>query len=232
MLIKRPDDLKSSEITSERDYRNRRAFMTGASAVFLGGLAACKNREASAADKTPPVVDAPGSLVTTKSTWSTDEKPTSFEDVTTYNNFYEFGLDKSDPSKNAGTLKTRPWTVAVEGAVAKPGTIGIEEVLRLPLEERIYRHRCVEAWSMVIPWVGVPLSTFLKRFEPTSAAKYVEFTTLVDTAQMPYQKTHVLDWPYIEGLRIDEAMHPLAILSVGLYGKVLPNQNGAPIRLV
>jgi sulfoxide reductase catalytic subunit YedY len=153
--------------------------------------------------------------------------------VTTYNNFYEFGTDKSDPAHNAHTLKPRPWSVAVEGLCNKPGTYGIEDIVKwFPAEERVYRMRCVEGWSMVIPWHGFPLRDFISRFEPTPAAKFVEFTTLLDWKQMPGQKSAVLDWPYIEGLRMDEAMHPLTLLATGLYGKALLNQNGAPIRLV
>jgi sulfoxide reductase catalytic subunit YedY len=158
---------------------------------------------------------------------------TDYEYVTTYNNFYEFGTGKSDPSENAGSLKTRPWQIRVDGECEKPGAIGIEDLLSgFTQEERIYRLRCVEAWSMVIPWVGFPLGDLLKRFQPTSRARYVRFETLFDPQQMPGQKRDILDWPYVEGLRIDEAMHPLTILSTGLYGEELPNQNGAPVRLV
>jgi sulfoxide reductase catalytic subunit YedY len=168
-----------------------------------------------------------------KSPLSTDEKLNTYKEVTTYNNFYEFGLDKGDPAKYSGSLKPSPWKVVVEGQCAKPGSYNMEDMMKwFPLEERIYRMRCVEAWSMVIPWVGFPLADFVKRFEPTSKAKFVKFTTLVDTKQMPGQTEPALPWPYVEGLRIDEAMHPLAMLAVGLYGEVLPNQNGAPIRLV
>jgi len=163
----------------------------------------------------------------------TMEKPTAYNDVTTYNNFYEFGTDKADPSKNAHTLKPRPWSVNVEGEVKRPGTLDIDALLKLaPLEERIYRLRCVEGWSMVIPWVGWPLQELIKRVEPTGNAKFVEFVTLADKAQMPGLRSSVLDWPYVEGLRLDEAMHPLTLLAFGLYGEVLPNQNGAPLRLV
>jgi sulfoxide reductase catalytic subunit YedY len=162
-----------------------------------------------------------------------DEEPTTYEGITTYNNFYEFGTDKGDPAANAGTLRPRPWTVRVEGEVAKPQTLGIETLLKwFPLEERVYRMRCVEAWSMVIPWVGIPLADVIKRVEPTSKAKYVEFVSLMDPVRMPGQRADVLPWPYVEGLRMDEATHPLTILAVGVYGEVLPNQNGAPIRLV
>jgi sulfoxide reductase catalytic subunit YedY len=169
----------------------------------------------------------------TKSPLSTDEKLNSYKDITTYNNFYEFGLDKADPGKYASTLRPRPWSVVVEGQCGKPGTYNIEDIMKwAPLEERIYRLRCVEAWSIVVPWIGYPLSEFIKRFEPTSKAKYVQFKTLVDPRQMPGQSEPALRWPYSEGLRMDEAMHPLTLLGLGLYGEVLPNQNGAPIRLV
>ena len=165
--------------------------------------------------------------------FSTDEERTSEEDATSYNNFYEFGSDKTDPKRNASSLRTRPWKVAIEGEVAKPAAVDLDALLAPhPLEERVYRLRCVEAWSMVIPWVGFPLGDLLRRFEPTSQAKFVELTTLLDPQQMPGQRRAVLQWPYVEGLRIDEAMHPLAILAVGMYGEVLPNQNGAPLRLV
>jgi sulfoxide reductase catalytic subunit YedY len=161
------------------------------------------------------------------------DKPTSYADITSYNNFYEFGTEKTDPARNAGSLKTRPWTVAVEGEVKKPTTFDLDTLLKLaPMEERIYRLRCVEGWSMVVPWVGYSLSELIKRVEPTGNAKYVQFVTLADKAQMPGLRSSVLDWPYVEGLRIDEAMHPLALLTFGLYGEVLPNQNGAPVRMV
>jgi sulfoxide reductase catalytic subunit YedY len=158
---------------------------------------------------------------------------TPFKDVTTYNNFYEFGVDKSDPAANAHFLRPRPWTIEFSGEISKPQTVDIDSLIKwFPLEERVYRMRCVEAWSMVIPWLGFPLAGLIKRLEPTSRAKYVAFTTLLDPAQMPGQRRRILDWPYVEGLRIDEAANPLTLLAVGLYGKQLPNQNGAPIRLV
>jgi sulfoxide reductase catalytic subunit YedY len=163
----------------------------------------------------------------------TMEKATAYADVTSYNNFYEFGTDKSDPARNAGTLKSRPWTVAIEGEVKKPGSFDLDTLLKLaPLEERVYRMRCVEGWSMVVPWIGFSLSELIKRVEPTGNAKFVQFVTLNDKAQMPGLRSAVLDWPYVEGLRLDEAMHPLALLTFGLYGEVLPNQSGAPVRLV
>jgi sulfoxide reductase catalytic subunit YedY len=165
--------------------------------------------------------------------FATDEETTPFEAASGYNNFYEFGTDKEDPAQNAGSLRPRPWSVRVDGEVAKPGEISLEALLAPhPVEERVYRLRCVEAWSMVIPWRGIPLGALLRRLEPTSRAKYVAFETLHDPAQMPGQRRSVLDWPYREGLRIDEAMHPLALLATGMYGRDLPNQNGAPLRLV
>jgi sulfoxide reductase catalytic subunit YedY len=178
----------------------------------------------------------PGLLAACESRGTTggqDDKLTPYEDVTTYNNFYEFGTDKGDPARNAHTLRARPWSVVVEGEVHRPGTFEVDELIRrFPPEERVYRLRCVEAWSMVIPWMGFPLASLLKAVEPTSQARFVAFTTLQDPEQMPGQKRGVLPWPYVEGLRLDEAMHPLTLLVTGLYGKTLPNQNGAPIRLV
>ena len=174
----------------------------------------------------PPAPAAPGP-------YDTDEEPTSYQAVTTYNNFYEFGLDKGDPAKNAHTLRARPWTISVEGEVVQPRVIDVDTLVQwFPPEERIYRMRCVEAWSMVIPWLGFPLAELIKRLEPTGNAKFVELVTLLDPQQMPWQRSRSLEWPYVEGLRMDEAMHPLTLIAVGLYGKVLPNQNGAPLRLV
>ena len=209
MLIRRPVDIKSSDITPEELFWSRREFIATAGGAALGSLLP---RTVSAQD---PV-----------------ERPTSYEGITTYNNFYEFGTDKDDPSKNAHTLRTRPWTVTVEGEVNKPKTYAIDDLIkRFPSEERVYRLRCVEAWSMVIPWLGFPLSKLLDDVQPKSTARFVAFTTLHDVAQMPGQRSGVLPWPYVEGLRLDEARHPLAILVTGLYGKPLPNQNGAPLRL-
>jgi len=228
MLIRRPPDIKSSEITDRKLYMNRRSLMR--SAGLIGGAAALGSlggltlgrRDAGAA-----------TLTTVKSPLSIDEPPTPKDKITTYNNYYEFGVEKSDPSENAGSLKTAPWSVAIEGECAKPATYALEDILKSEtLEDRVYRLRCVEAWSMVVPWVGFPLANLLKRVEPTANAKYVAFETLYAPDQMPGQRTRVLEWPYREGLRIDEAMHPLAILAVGLYGETLPNQDGAPIRLV
>jgi methionine sulfoxide reductase catalytic subunit len=178
-----------------------------------------------------PRVKIPGTIE--KSGWGKGEKLNEYQDIATYNNFYEFGTEKGDPAVNAHTLKTTPWKVKIDGLVSKPADYNLDDIVKpQALEERIYRLRCVERWSMVIPWIGFPLSTLLKRIEPTSNAKYVEFTTLLNPQQMPGQRRQVLEWPYVEGLRLDEAMHPLAILAVGLYGEYLPNQNGAPIRLV
>jgi len=231
MLIKKPSDIKGSEITDKEIYLNRRRFLietsTAAAAVATGlvfpGLLG-DSGEAHAGTKLDGV---------RKSPLSTDEKKTPFKDITNYNNFYEFGTDKYSPAKYAKSLITRPWTVAVEGEISRPKVYDVDELIKLsPLEERIYRLRCVEGWSMVIPWVGFPLSALIRRLEPTSKAKYIEFVTLYDPKQMPGQRRSVLDWPYVEGLRMDEAMNPLTILAMGLYGEILPNQDGAPIRLV
>jgi len=223
MLNRPPADISPSEITPPEIYRDRRRFMQGMGAL-AAGVALGAAPDAEAGIKLAGVRD---------SAYKLDEKNTPYKDVTTYNNFYEFGTGKDDPADRAGSLKTRPWTVAVEGAVRRPQTWDIDALLKLaPLEERVYRMRCVEGWSMVIPWVGFPLNELIRRAEPTGNAKYVEFITLDDPKQMPGQRSRVLDWPYVEGLRLDEAMHPLTLLAVGLYGEVLPNQNGAPIRLV
>jgi sulfoxide reductase catalytic subunit YedY len=193
----------------------------------MGGNRASEPKTSAAA------TNAPSLTIASRSSYSIDEPLTSYRDVTTYNNFYEFGLDKSDPATHAHTLKLRPWTVSIEGEVRQPLVIDIDQLLTwFPLEERVYRMRCVEAWSMVIPWIGFPLGELIKRVEPTSRAKYVAFLSLFDPEQMPGQSRRLLDWPYGEGLRIDEAVHPLTILAVGLYGKALPHQNGAPLRLV
>jgi sulfoxide reductase catalytic subunit YedY len=237
MLIKKPADIKSSEITPRELYMNRRQFISAAGTAALAAgvsLAGCdflgEPEEARAGEKLPNVRKGPAAF-------NTSEKQNSFKDITSYNNFYELGVDKGDPAANANYLTTRPWTVAIEGEVKKPRTLAIEDIMKVaPLEERIYRLRCVEAWSMVIPWVGFPLSALINFAEPTSNAKYVQFVTLFDPKRMPGQKPgifgNVLEWPYVEGLRMDEAMHPLTIIAVGLYGEVLPAQNGAPLRLV
>ena len=229
MLIKRPHDIKSSEITPKELYLNPRQFILAASTTLMFGAAAVKGGNAA------PKNMEPGKKLTDirKSPFSTTVRLNSFTDITTYNNFYELGTDKGDPAANAKYLITRPWTVTVEGEVKRAKTYDIDELMRLaPLEERIYRLRCVEAWSMVIPWVGFPLSALIKLAEPSGKAKFIQFVTLYDPKRMPGQKYPVLQWPYVEGLRMDEAMHPLTILAVGLYGQVLPAQNGAPIRLV
>ncbi|HYJ97958.1 MAG TPA: protein-methionine-sulfoxide reductase catalytic subunit MsrP [Burkholderiaceae bacterium] len=216
----------SSEITPHSVFKGRRRLLAG-----LGAMAAVGAREASAQG---PVKSTP--LSGTRSATAgaiTVDKATPLESATTYNNFYEFGTDKSDPAQRAHTLKTRPWTIAIEGEVKRPMTIGIDELLKLgAMEERIYRLRCVEGWSMVIPWVGYSLSELIRRVEPNGNAKFVQFVTLADRTQMPGLSSSVLQWPYVEGLRIDEAMHPLTLLTFGMYGQVLPNQNGAPVRLV
>jgi sulfoxide reductase catalytic subunit YedY len=231
MLIKRPDDIRSSEITDKKLYLNRREFIratTGTAAAVATGVVGA---EAFLRAATPAPHGRKLESVQ-KSAFSTDEKTNKWEDITTYNNYYEFGTDKDSPSMLARNFKTEPWTVTVEGECAKKAAWHLEDILKgQTLEDRIYRHRCVEAWSMIIPWVGFPLSDFIKKCEPTSKAKYVEFTTLYDPKQMPGVRSPVLRWPYVEGLRLDEAMHPLTILVVGLYGEVVPNQDGAPLRL-
>jgi methionine sulfoxide reductase catalytic subunit len=231
MLIRKPNDIPSSEITSHSAYLNRRTFLSGAAAA--GAIALGVERLGNILDPAAEVF-AGTKLQTVKSPLSTTgETLTSFKDITSYNNFYEFGTDKSDPERNAGRLQTRPWTVTVEGLVKKKRTFDIDTLLKLqPLEERIYRFRCVEAWSMVIPWVGYSLSEFIKQCEPLSSAKYVQFLSLADTKQMPWISQVSLNWPYSEGLRMDEAMHSLTLLTFGLYGEVLPNQDGAPVRII
>jgi len=229
MVIRRAQDVRSSEITDERLYFNRREFIRTAGSVLAGtaGAFALGEGLASAQAAIPQYRKLPFGP------FHTDEGVNTFNDITTYNNFYEFGSDKSDPARYAGRLKTRPWTVKVDGLCAKPGDYDIDDFLKPALlEERVYRMRCVEAWSMVIPWIGVPLGTMIKQFQPAPGAKFVEFTTLLRPTEMVGQQTGILDWPYVEGLRLDEAMHPLTILAVGLYGKTLLNQNGAPLRLV
>ena len=220
MLIRRPSDILPSEITAPAVYRERRSFMTGLAAL---GAASLLPLPAEAGVKLPGVK---------KSAYRTDEALTPYNDVTTYNNFYEFSTDKEGPAVLARDFVSRPWSVTVDGLVKRPTTFGIDDLLKFPLEERVYRLRCVEGWSMVIPWVGFPLNEILKRVEPTGSAKFVEFTTLQDPKRMPGQRSPVLEWPYVEGLRIDEAQHPLTLVTVGLYGEVLPNQNGAPVRIV
>jgi sulfoxide reductase catalytic subunit YedY len=228
MLVKKGGGFKGGEITPYEVYLNRRAFIFGAAAALALG----PGGGAAAQPAGQPLKATPNSA------YKVEDPPTPMKDVTTYNNFYEFGVNKEDPARLAQTLKPRPWSVRVDGLALKPQTFDIDDILKMaPLEERVYSLRCVEAWSMVIPWIGFPLATLLKRVEPTGQAKYVEFTTLLDPEQFPSQKKGLfniasLDWPYTEGLRLDEALHPLTLLTVGLYGQVLPNQNGAPVRVV
>ena len=221
MIIKSTGAISESEVTPYEIYLQRRTFIRAGIAMAAAAVFS-------------PIAESKVSLgKISPGFFGTDEEKTPHKDVTTYNNFYEFGTDKSDPARNAHKLITHPWSVAIEGAVEKPGVYTLEDILKPhALEERIYRLRCVEGWSMVIPWIGFPLADLVKRFKPTSAAKYVEFVTLQDKKQMPGTRRGVLDWPYTEGLRMDEAMNPLSLMVVGLYGKVLPGQNGAPIRLV
>ncbi len=229
LLIKKQAEIPSSEITDKKLYVNRRTFLASATAA---GIAATAGFGAKELVRPATVAHADNKLPYKPSSFSTTEKQTPFNDVTHYNNYYEFGTDKEDPAKEAVNFKTRPWSVKVEGACKKPQTFDIDTLMKIPLEERVYRMRCVEGWSMVIPWIGFPLSAVLNQVEPTPKAKFVQFTSLNDPKQMPGQRQPVLEWPYVEGLRLDEAMHPLAILVVGLYGNVLPNQDGAPVRLV
>jgi sulfoxide reductase catalytic subunit YedY len=233
MLIKirKSSDVASSEITPKSVFLERRKFMKTAAVAgaSIAGPGLLTPQSVFAATD-PKRVKLAG---VTKGPFSTKEEPNSYKDITSYNNFYEFGTGKRDPKRRAQDFKTKPWTVNIEGEVGKPGAIGFEDLIKPhKLEERVYRFRCVEAWSMVVPWVGIPLADVLKRFEPTGNAKFVAFETLHDPKQMPGQKRNSLDWPYVEGLRMDEAMHPLTLLAVGLYGEVMPNQNGAPIRLI
>ena len=223
--MKQVNRIRSWEITSETNYMNRRDFLRGSGLAIAAASVAAGMPGVSLAD----VHD----LKTVPGPYSTDEKPNTWEDITTYNNFYEFGTGKEDPYQNAQDFQAQPWSVKVSGECGKAGTYTYEDIIRPhALEDRVYRHRCVEAWSMVIPWVGFPLGDLLKRFEPNSDAKFVRFKTLYDPKQMPGQHWNVLDWPYREGLTIAEAMHPLTLMVVGIYGKSLPNQNGAPLRLV
>lgn len=223
MIIRKPDDIRSSDITPEAVYLNRRAFMGTAGSLALGAIAMPAVAQAMACaprDEQPVADDA-------------QDKVTDYEDATTYNNYYEFGTDKDEPARNAKNFRTSPWTVQVDGLVKQPKTYAIEDLLKgLTVYDRTYRMRCVEAWSMVIPWQGVQLRDVISRLQPLPSAKFIEMTTLLDPAQMPGQKRNVLPWPYKEGLRLDEANHTLTLLATGMYGKPLPNQNGAPLRLV
>jgi sulfoxide reductase catalytic subunit YedY len=217
-LIRKPD-LPSSEITDEALFHGRRKFLAALGAGGVGAAFAASPLLACTREAVPGLAQ--------------DDKPNTWEEITTYNNFYEFGTGKGDPSRNAGRFRTTPWSVEVAGEVKRPGTVPLEDLLRgLPTVERTYRHRCVEGWSMVVPWNGVLLRDLIRKLEPGTNAKFVAFTTLFDPAQMPGQRTRVLDWPYVEGLRMDEAMHPLTMIVTGIYGKPVPNQNGAPLRLV
>ena len=235
MIIRKSDDIASSEITPESVYVDRRRFLRVGAMGAVGAimapaaLGACETKESEASGSR---TSAAGPVSDSMSAQGQD-KPTPYEDVTTYNNYYEFGTDKDDPARNAHTLRTKPWSVAIEGMVKKPAVYSLEDFIKPNrIEDRTYRHRCVEAWSMVIPWRGFALRDLVNRVQPDPKAKYVEFVTLLDPERMPGQKGAVLEWPYREGLRLDEAMNPLAFLATGLYGKDLPNQNGAPLRLV
>jgi methionine sulfoxide reductase catalytic subunit len=236
-IIRRPADIPSSEITPESVYLARREFIARAGglgaafagATLLGGLG-CGTGDARAERIDNGMVDSSGA---TSASASAQDALNSYEDITSYNNFYEFGTDKSDPKENSQKFRTRPWTVAVDGLVKKPGTFAFDDLVKpFKVVDRVYRLRCVEAWSMVIPWQGIPLRDMIARMEPLPSAKFVSFTTLLDPQQMPGQRRGILDWPYVDGLRMDEAMHPLTLIATGLYGKPLPNQNGAPLRLV
>ena len=236
MLIKKPLDVRSCDITDEALYLRRREFMRfaggAAVAVAIAPLAAACTTDSVDASAPPAAGQTPLANVKPKAV-TVDEELNTFEEITSYNNFYEFGTGKGDPQRYAGRLKTSPWKVKIDGHCSKPAEYLLEDLIRPhALEERIYRLRCVEAWSMVIPWVGIPLADVIKRAEPTGKAAFVAFTTLLRPSEMPGQHEPSLEWPYVEGLRMDEAMHPLSILAVGLYGKTLMNQNGAPIRLV
>jgi len=231
MLIKKSADIPSSEITSKNVYLNRRRFIAGAAVAGAAAATGFAFRELGS----PSLVTEANAKIDglQKSPFSTTETQTPFKDVSNYNNFYEFSTDKYEPAGLARNFKTRPWTVTIDGLVKKKQELDVDAIIKMaPPEERIYRHRCVEGWSIVVPWVGFSLSELIKRAEPLGKAKFVEFTTLLDPKQMPGQRVPVLKWPYVEGLRMDEAMHPLALLCFGMYGEVLPNQDGAPLRMV
>lgn len=230
-----PSNIQPSEITPRELFENRRQFVkTAGLGLAAGALALANIGGVVAAEKPASRGNLNAKRLTFKKTaYGNDEKPSKYEDITTYNNYYEFGTGKSDPADHSNLFKPTPWSVSIEGEVKKPKTISIEELMHLaPLEERIYRMRCVEGWSMVIPWVGLPLASLIKWAEPTGNAKFVEFISANDPMTMNGVRVPILDWPYVEGLRIDEAVHPLTLLAVGLYGELLPNQNGAPVRLV
>jgi methionine sulfoxide reductase catalytic subunit len=231
MLIRKSEQIRSSEITPKNLYLNRRKFLAGAAIAGAAAAGGVKLRDI----LSPSKVALAGTKIDgiKKSSLSTTETITPAADVTHYNNYYEFSTDKDGPAKLAGNFRTRPWKVTIDGQVAKKQVLDVDDILKIaPPEERIYRHRCVEGWSIVVPWVGFSLSELIKRANPTSKAKFVEFTTILDPSQMPGQRRDVLQWPYVEGLRMDEAMHPLTLLCFGMYGEQLPNQDGAPIRIV
>jgi sulfoxide reductase catalytic subunit YedY len=218
MLIRKPDDIQSSEITPERDFVSRRKFIAAAGVATLGLAGSTR------------LLGALGSATAQD---QQNETPNTWDEITTYNNYYEFGTDKGDPSANSKNFRTRPWSVKVDGLVKRPADYHFEDLVKpYAQQDRVYRFRCVEAWSMVIPWRGIPLAEMIKRFDPLPSAKFVQFTTIYAPAEMPGQRSDVLQWPYVEGLRMDEAMHPLTLMVTGLYGKMLPNQNGAPLRLI
>jgi sulfoxide reductase catalytic subunit YedY len=231
MLIKKADDIRSSEITPRSLYLNRRKFLAGAAIAGAAAATGFGLREI----VSPSTTALAGNKIDgiQKSPFSTTETVTPYKDVTNYNNYYEFSTEKDEPAKLAKNFRTRPWKVKIDGQVAQKQELDLDTILKMATpEERIYRHRCVEGWSIVVPWVGFSLSELIKRVNPTSKAKFVEFTTILDLTQMPGQQRHVLDWPYVEGLRMDEAMNPLALLCFGMYGEDLPNQDGAPLRIV
>jgi sulfoxide reductase catalytic subunit YedY len=231
MLIKKAEDIRSSEITPKSLYLNRRKFLAGAAVAGVAAAAGLSLRDMI----NPSTVAFAGNKIAgiQKSAFSTTEKITPYQDVTHYNNYYEFSTEKDGPAELAKNFRTHPWKVKIDGQVAKKQELDVDSIIKMaPPEERIYRHRCVEGWSIVVPWVGFSLSELIKRVNPTSKAKFVEFTTIMDLNQMPGQQRQVLQWPYVEGLRMDEAMHPLALLCFGMYGEDLPNQDGAPLRLV
>lgn len=231
MLIGKKSDIPSSEITPKSLCLDRRKFLAGVGAAGAIAAVGLSLRELAFPSLTAQADTKIGNLQ--KSSFSTTEKITPYKDVTNYNNYYEFSTDKYEPAGLAKDFKTRPWTVSIEGLVKKKQTLDVDSVIKLAApEERIYRHRCVEGWSIVVPWIGFPLSVLINKAEPLPKAKFVEFTTILDPKQMPGQRMRVLDWPYVEGLRMDEAMHPLALLCFGMYGEVLPNQDGAPLRIV
>jgi sulfoxide reductase catalytic subunit YedY len=231
MLIRKPADVRSSEITPKSLYLNRRKFLEGTALAGAAAVAGVGLREFASPAMTAQANAKIDGIK--KSSFSTNETITPYKDVTNYNNYYEFSTDKYEPASLAKDFKTRPWTVTIDGAVEKKQVLDVDTIIKMAApEERIYRHRCVEGWSIVVPWVGFSLSELINKAKPTSKAKFVEFTTIEDPKQMPGQRGRVLDWPYVEGLRLDEAMHPLALLCFGMYGEALPNQDGAPLRVV